>query len=222
MKEYAKIQSIYKRDEKTHKFIEGDWSLPEFEYLKDNIWVMTEKVDGTNIRVIWTPEKLHDLGSQGSSAKIEFRGKTDNAQIPVFLLDKLVQLFSPEGMKAVFGETDICLYGEGYGAKIQKGGGKYISNGVNFVLTDVLIDGWWLRRDNIEDIAQKLGIRVVPVVREGTLEEAVSLVKSQTLLSRFGAQDFLMEGLVLKPKIELRNRRGNRVITKLKHKDFLV
>ena len=30
MKEYHKIQSIYKRDEKTHKFIEGQFSLPEF------------------------------------------------------------------------------------------------------------------------------------------------------------------------------------------------
>ena len=51
MKEYHKIQSIYKRDEKTRKFIEGQWSLPEFEYLQNNRWLWTDKVDGTNIRV---------------------------------------------------------------------------------------------------------------------------------------------------------------------------
>ena len=43
MKEYPKIQSIYKRDDKTHKFLEGQYSLPEFEYLKDNKWAATEK-----------------------------------------------------------------------------------------------------------------------------------------------------------------------------------
>ena len=96
MKEYAKIQSVYKRDEKTHKFIEGNWSLPEFEYLKDNIWVWTEKVDGTNIRVMGHPERLHDLGSQGSHASVKFGGKTDNAQIPTFLLEKLQQTFTSE------------------------------------------------------------------------------------------------------------------------------
>ncbi len=219
MKEYAKIQSVYKRDEKTHKFIEGNWSLPEFEYLKDNIWVWTEKVDGTNIRVMGHPERLHDLGSQGSHASVKFGGKTDNAQIPTFLLEKLQQTFTSEKMKEVFGETEVCLYGEGYGARIQKGG-KYIPDGVDFTLIDVLIEGWWLRRDDIEGIAQKLGIKIVPVIAEGTLEDAIRLVKSQTLLSKFGSQDFLMEGLVLKPKIELRNRQGNRIITKLKHKDF--
>ena len=30
MKYYPKIQSVYKRDNKTHKFIEGSFSLPEF------------------------------------------------------------------------------------------------------------------------------------------------------------------------------------------------
>ena len=48
-KEYPKIQSIFKRDENTHKFIDGVFSLPEFEYLKDNLWIWTEKIDGRNI-----------------------------------------------------------------------------------------------------------------------------------------------------------------------------
>jgi len=32
--------------------------------------------------------------------------------------------------------------------------------------------------------------------------------------------DFLAEGLVLKPKIELKDRAGKRIVTKIKHKDF--
>ena len=37
MKQYPKIQSVYKRyteGPKKGEFIKGDWSLPEFEYLK--------------------------------------------------------------------------------------------------------------------------------------------------------------------------------------------
>ena len=52
MKEYHKIQTIFKRDpeNKFKTLIYGEFSLPEFEYLKNNTWIFTEKVDGTNIR----------------------------------------------------------------------------------------------------------------------------------------------------------------------------
>ena len=52
MKEYPKIQSLYKRG-KDKKMIFGDYSIPEFEYLKDNLWQFTEKVNGTNIYIKW-------------------------------------------------------------------------------------------------------------------------------------------------------------------------
>ena len=32
------------------------------------------------------------------------------------------------------------------GMKIQKGGGRYIKDEVSFILFDVKIDKWWLRR----------------------------------------------------------------------------
>jgi hypothetical protein len=55
MKEYHKIQTIFKRDmtNKAKSLFEGRWTMPEFEYLANNTWVFTEKVDGTNIRVIF-------------------------------------------------------------------------------------------------------------------------------------------------------------------------
>ena len=34
------------------KFILGEWTTPELKYLKDNQWVFTEKIDGTNIRIM--------------------------------------------------------------------------------------------------------------------------------------------------------------------------
>jgi len=208
MKEYHKIQSIFKRDDKTHKFIEGQFSIPEFEYLQNNLWQATEKIDGTNIRVIWDKD----------NKSITFGGKTDDAQMPPFLLTKLQELFPVEKFATLYPDISMTLYGEGYGARIQKGGGNYIPNGCNFILFDVWIDGLWLRWNDVTDIATKLGIAIVPIVGQCTLTDAIKLIKANTLKSTFG--NFLMEGLVLKPLIELSDRRGHRIITKIKHKDF--
>jgi len=202
MKEYAKIQSVFKRDEKTHKFILGEFSLPEFKYLKDNIWVFTEKVDGTNVRVMW------------DGSEVRFGGKTNDAQMPTFLLLKLQELFLPGKFKEL---PPLCLYGEGYGARIQKGGGNYIPNGCDFILIDILIDNWWLERENIEDIASKLCIKVVPIIGSGSIDAAIAKT-SIGFNSTFG--NFSAEGIVLKPQVALTNRKGERVITKVKHKDF--
>ena len=211
MKEYHKIQSIFKRDDKTHKFVVGEWSLPEINYLAHNQWEFTEKVDGTNIRVMWSPTiKL-----------LRFGGKSDNAQIPTSLFQRLSELFPSEKMAVNFPSPDydsgVCLYGEGYGAKIQKGGGNYKFNAVDFVLFDVLIGDVWLKREAVVDISKKLGIGVVPVMGYGDIEIAINMVKAG-FLSTWG--NFPAEGLVLRPLVELKNRMGHRVITKLKTKDF--
>ena len=215
MKEYHKIQTIFKRDmENSGKIIEGNYSMPEFEFLKDNQWIFTEKVDGTNIRIMWDGQN------------VIFGGKTDNASIPVFLLYKLQELFEgnkKELFKQKFVDKEgklfdkVCLYGEGYGAKIQKGGGNYIPDGVSFVLFDVKIGETWLERESIEDIANHFGLKIVPIIGTGTLTDAIEKVKVG-FNSQWG--DFLAEGIVLRPSVELKTRRGDRIITKIKYRDF--
>ena len=105
MKEYHKIQTVFKRNPETKfKTLLKEFSLPEFEYLKDNIWVFTEKVDGTNIRIMW------------NGKEIVFGGKTDNAQIPSFLIQRLQTRFFSQKQKfrEKFGEEgNVCFYGEG-------------------------------------------------------------------------------------------------------------
>ncbi|MBC8180250.1 hypothetical protein H8E88_03915 [candidate division KSB1 bacterium] len=208
MKEYHKIQTVYKRDPETrHKtLIEGDFSLPEFEFLQYNEWVFTEKVDGTNVRVMFNGES------------ITFGGKTDRAQIHANLMNRLNEKFSAkiDDFKEIFGETNVCLYGEGYGAKIQKGGGKYRQD-QDFVLFDVIVDEWWLRRRDVDDVAKKLGIDIVPIIGSGTLHDMVKMAK-QGFNSIWG--DFIAEGIVARPATELKCRNGDRVITKIKYKDF--
>lgn len=203
--EYHKINSIYKRDEKTKAFL-NEYSIPEFEYLKDNIWEFTEKIDGTNIRIIW------------ENGELKFGGKTDNAQIPIRLLEKLQTIFTKELMVNTFSNINerVILYGEGFGAGIQSGG-KYNPKEVDFILFDVLIDNWWLNRSSVEDIANKLNLKIVKVIGEGILKDAVELTK-KGFTSEFG--DFIAEGIVLRPKVQLFSRKGDRIITKIKYKDF--
>lgn len=205
MKEYHKINSIFKRDLKG-RFLMNDWADPAFEYLQNNPWVFTEKVDGTNVRIGWDP----------LTKKVSYGGRTDAAQMPVFLIERLNALFPPEKFTALY-DCPMVLYGEGYGAKIQKGGGNYISDSQDFILFDVLIADFWLERQNIKDVADKLGLRIVPILTEGTIADAMKMCQTG-FMSTWG--NFTSEGIVLRPKTELQTRRGDRIITKIKCKDF--
>lgn len=210
---YPKIDTVFKRDLATnHKtLVEGDYAQEAFAYLANNLWVFTEKVDGTNIRVMIGP-----CNESGPGA-ITFGGKTDAAQIPAFLVTKLNERFLPQRDALAEALPDGgCLYGEGYGAKIQKGGGNYRAD-QDFVLFDVKIGDWWLERANVEDVAKKLGLDVVPIIGAGTLPEMVALAKVG-IPSRWA--QFQAEGIVARPSVELKNRNGSRIITKIKTKDF--
>lgn len=218
MKEYHKIDTVFKRDMAT-KFktlVEGEYANDALAYLANNKWVFTEKVDGTNIRVM-----CPDYREDGKQYGITFGGKTDAAQIPAFLVEKLQRRFMTveqrERLAEIFPQG-ACLYGEGYGARIQKGGGNYRPD-QDFVLFDVKVGDWWLERANVEDVAAKLGIDVVPIVGTGTLPEMVERAR-YGLTSEWG--NFPAEGIVARPVVELKARSGRRIITKIKTRDFAI
>ena len=208
MKEYHKIETLYERDEKTKKLVEGKFRNATFEFLKDVKWQFTEKIDGTNIRILW------------DGHKVTFAGRTERAQIPAELTNRLFELFGGEVNEQMFeqkfGETPVMLVGEGYGAKIQGCGSLYRDN-QDFILFDVMIADNWQPRENVEDIAQYFGLDIVPIVLEGTLQEAVDYVKTKPK-SKIGTAD--SEGVVGRPIQELRTRTGDRVIVKIKVHDF--
>lgn len=207
MNTYHKIKTLWAReDKKPHNMIIGQYAEEEFELLKDLTWVATEKLDGTNVRIMW------------DGNKVSFGGKTDNAQMPIYLLNKLEELFGGENNEQKFEEIfkePVCLYGEGIGKKIQKVGEFYGDN--DFVLFDIKVGNWWLKREDVESIADKLDIKVAPIIKEGTLKELSEFV-AKGFNSEWG--DFTAEGVVARPKVELKKRNGDRIITKLKYKDF--
>ena len=205
---YHKIETIYNRaTDGTKKLIEDDWRNPTVRYLKDNYWEWTEKIDGTNIRIMW------------DGHKVSFGGRTERAQIPAHLVNKLNELFLTDEVEQLFeqkfGEMEVVLFGEGYGHKIQNGG-LYRSD-VSFILFDVVINGNYQPRSSVEDIATTFGLEVVPIVLTGDIDDAVAFVKGKPQ-STIGTAP--MEGLVGRPLVEMRDRTGQRVIVKIKVKDF--
>jgi hypothetical protein len=211
MKPYHKIQTVLKRDPPGGP-VTDEYARPEFEYLANLPWIWTEKIDGTNIRVMWLEKEEHTL-------EITFGGRTDNANMQPNLFERLTEMFTKryDLFPTMFKEP-VCLYGEGFGAGTYKGGGRYSAT-PNFALFDVKIGDWWLERANVADIAQKLDLVVAPFLGAGTLPQMIDYVRGG-FNSVWG--DFPAEGIVAQPAVPLVNRHGKRIITKLKCKDFRV
>jgi len=208
MFEYPKINTLWKRDNATHQVIVGDYSCPEFGAIEK--WNVTEKVDGTNIRISFRPKELE---------QIKILGRTDNAQLHPKLLEHLLSTFTSERLSRLEPETEVILFGEGFGGKIQ-GGGRYRKE-PSFTLFDVWIDGWWLEFFNVMDIAQKLGISHVPYLGELTRLQAIDIVALRRK-SRIAADPTLiMEGVVAtsRPMMLFRNG-GVPIRWKLKVRDL--
>lgn len=208
MTEYHKIETLFEREMfGKNKLIIGQWRNPTVEYLKDNVWQMTEKIDGTNIRIMWDGHNIY------------FMGRTNRAQIPPTLLSFLDSKFNTdvaeEVFEQMFGDKEVILFGEGYGAKIQNGGNYRPDQ--SFILFDVMINGNYQPRSTVEEVAKAFDCEIVPILFEGTLQEGIDFVKKHPK-STIGTA--YMEGIVARPKVELQDRCGNRVIVKIKYKDF--
>jgi RNA ligase len=202
--EYPKIQTAFKRDNR-NIIIPGDWTLPELAYLADKDWTWTEKVDGTNIRLHW------------DGTRVTVGGRTDNAQVPATLMAALEAQLIPELWREIFPDADdVTVYGEGYGAKIQSGGMYRPDQAL--IIFDVLVGQWWLTDENIADVAGKLGLPVVPALGTCTLSRAWEKITHDELVSTWeGAR---IEGLVGRPAVPLFTRKGDRLIVKMKVKDW--
>ena len=239
MTEYSKIETLYERDEMTHR-LKPELILKNRVYGIVNPWVWTEKIDGTNIRVIWrrwVAQCGHSVGSRNDAfcsqcgsavgdlsdkGNLSFGGKTDNAQIHADLVKWLYAHITPASLAAAFPEDvgEAVVYGEGYGPGIQKGGGLYADE-KKLIVFDVKVGDWWLSGENMRDVTRKLGLGAVPLLGEMTLADATEKVRAgfPSLLNGGKVQ---AEGMVGRPCEALFDKKGSRLIVKLKTKDFPV
>lgn len=197
---------------------------PEFAAV--DRWIFTEKVDGTNIRV-------HFDTFDGEVVLPRIGGRTDRAQLPKPLQDRLegrLDEWTQVASEIIesYGILSLTLFGEGYGPKIQKGGGHYRAD-QDFILFDVLVnDKTWLDEDAITETAAKFDVERVPTYAVGTTADGVALVtrgqyeNAGPLRSLIAAEPekFECEGIVARPLTPLYDGQGRRVMWKLKGSDF--
>ena len=96
---YPKIETLFDRDEN----FKVTTKLRNSSYGLIKTWQFTEKIDGTNIRMIWEDNKL------------KFGGRTGNALLPADLIQHLYEIIDINKLKEIFPDTSAIIYGEGYG-----------------------------------------------------------------------------------------------------------
>lgn len=225
MSEYPKIETLYERDKKTFVVNPGVFKNPIFEFTANCKWRWTEKVDGTNIRVIFTPatQESGDSFYQPTPASMEVRGRTDNASIPARLLQRIQQMLPAVKLAEKF-QSPVIMYGEGYGAGIQKGGYYVPKDEQTFILFDVKVgEHNWLAHEDVIQVASALEIPVVPDFGLMTIPEATEFVRYgfRSIVAERAGNIADAEGLVGRTDAPLYDRHLSRLIVKLKTKDFL-
>lgn len=207
---YPKIYGPFKRfteGELKNKLDWNNWTFPEYGYLSLNHWIWREKVDGTNIRVYWDGYNVH------------FGGRTNRADLPKNLLKNMAEIFEPNLFEQSFQEKKVVLYGEGFGAGIQKGGSYREEQ--TFCLFDVLMieSQTWLQPVDVSDVATSLGIIEAPITLVGTVWEAIDLV-GDGLHSVVADSELVAEGLVGVPYLGLKTSGNSKIQMKVKAVDF--
>ena len=221
---YHKINALYNRwrkdldpietlplNKKYGDFKDGEFAQSEFEYLFNNQWIWSEKLDGTNIRIYANWSEQYGIHT------FEVKGKDENSSTPKDLLEWIKNWIyeNSQIVSDLFATEDIILYGEGVGTKIQKVGHNFGSQ--HFKLFDVYINGFWLQKDDVLDIANKLSLDT-PITWIGTIQDAIDKVKTLPV-SSFG--NFTIEGYVGQPIVRLNDAKQKRITTKIKVCDFV-
>lgn len=168
----------------------------------------SEKIDGTSVGIVWDGER------------ISFVGHTEKSQFCPRYLEYLQNSFGTSEFESVieevFGDSPVTIFGEGISRDYNV---HYGFPEGNFIMYDIQNpDGTFYNRDAVKEIAKKLDL-LYPWEEMMTLKEAVDFImgRPQSVLCAGNK----MEGLVLRSPVELYTNNGDRVICKVKVKDFV-
>ena len=181
-----------------------DFHLEEVFYLKDNIWIGSRKCDGTNCRVLFDGNEVF------------YNGKTNRANFSNDQKEYIEETFKEEIFEEYFRKEGksprVVIFGELVGPKIQNGDNNSFKE-LEFIVFDVLINNVFLDVENIKQIAKYFNLRSSYdlLTIKGSLYQLQEIVKDK---------DFKYEGLVVKPLVELYTKNKNRLILKIKKRDY--
>jgi hypothetical protein len=175
------------------------------------------------LKTVWSLEKIH-----GTSGHISYEGNRLRFFSGGATHERFVELFDQPQLLMAFGalghgeDCPIVVFGEIYGAKLQKMRATYGDN-LSFVAFEVKIDQTWLNVPNAADVARKLGLDFVPYMKVpctlAALDWARDMESHQAIKNHMGG-GHPREGIVIRPLEELRYSSGDRVMVKHKAEAF--
>lgn len=180
----------------------GAYRTPELYHLSEHTWFAWRKLDGQNIRVHWDGEQAL------------WNGKTDNFTCDAKFREYMEYMFPEEAFEEKFGrDKEVTLFGEHMGPKVQ--GNELKLEHDKFVLFDVLVGNIWLEPEQVQDVAKFFGLYTpldCGISLHGPLDWLIEQVAHGELKE--------WEGIVATPCGGFRDRKGDRIIVKIKNKDY--
>lgn len=206
-KKYQKIETLYEFDNQIKKFKRKFYN-PVVQYLSQLEWYGTEKVDGTNIRVLW------------NGYTFEFGGRTDEAVLPKEVKELLENTFNKDMeilVEQQFQNKQVIFFMECYAGKIQRGAGYKGSE--KLIGFDIMCEDIYLEKNISKEIFESIGIPFVPILKFASLYAAEDWVlnNDKSIID----PTTKIEGLVCYPKERIYNHKGDRIIVKIKKRDLL-
>ncbi len=167
-----------------------------------------EKIHGTSTHITFSPVKQTQFFSGGVS-HYDFVGLFDEG-----LLNKK--------FKELNIDTEVIIYGEGYGGKIQSMKNIY-GNKLKFIAFSVKIGHSWLSVPKAEEFVKQFDIEFVDYEKISTDLKEIDRLRdkdsTQAIRNGMGLGK-KREGIVLRSLIELKKNNGSRIIVKHKRDDF--
>ena len=213
--EYPKLKNLHKRDPADNKVIdEFTDEIFSPEQLGNAGWTWREKMDGTNLRIIWDGHRA------------EYRGRTDRAQFSdgqtMFLDEKIKSPAFEELLEQTFGNTEAVLFGELIGNKLQ--GNPHKVDGYEIRVYDAFVAGWWLLPASVDELASDLGLgsaEIIVVAPIGHMHRVMKNIASITEAFEGEAEPLeYLEGIVGTAPGGVLHRSGAILRVKLKLENY--
>lgn len=185
-----------------------------------------EKLHGTSAHLYYDKNQHIKFVDPGNAS--QFRATVKNTPecvvsmfsggASIVSFEQLVNMQDFADACAAMNAESVLVHGELYGGSQQKQAYRYGPK-LKFGVFDVCINGTWLTVPDAADVAKKLGLEFVYYEKiPGTVEacdKARDMFSTQAYRNGMGMDKF-MEGVVLRPTVEMTDNRGNRVMAKHK------
>lgn len=196
--------------------MDASYRSPELAYLQDNHWIYKRKLDGENIRIYWDGEQAL------------WNGKTNRFQCSADFQNYMNNTFIEEIFEEKFGrDKEAYIYGEKMGPKTQ--GNELGLNNDELIIFDVEINDTFLGEENIKQVAEYFSVKsVYDYMPEEDLRDDLLNADGEPLemgllhlIDAVANNQFpKWEGIVCTPACNIKDQNGNRIIVKIKNKDY--